>query len=1181
MATKRKTANPSASVKRPSKNTDVVATGASAVPPPDDPLARFEDMTIDRLVSAEQSVPLRPGALLPAAAAAVGRSKRGGRSKLFAANGHFQKIAERRLDAMQQSRAMRHIGAGHPLPAGLASTRATAAGGEMVAPVPGTSNWVQMGPTAIPNGQTYSAARVLVTGRVTAIVLDPTNTQNLYVGSAQGGVWKSVDGGRHWTALTDNEVSLAIGALAMDPANPQILYAGTGEGNFSQDSYYGNGILQTNNGGNSWTTLGASTFLGTRFSRIVVSPGASARLFAATGNGVYRSTNSGMTWTQMTNGLPFGTATDVAVDPSNTATVYAALWNRGIYRTQNADMATPTLTQLTNGLPTANTPSPGGITRIALAVSPSSPQTVYALMANNDTTSPPPGPPYRYAVDKFYVSTDGGDSWIAIALPGGSGTGIGGQGFYNLNVLVDPTTPDIAYLSGISLWKATRDAMTGVWTVTDIGGPFHPDNHALAIDPTNHLNLFAGSDGGIYQSTDGGMSWSDAINSGLCITQFEFMAQHPASDAVVICGTQDNGTEQFRNSPVFYHSDDGDGGSTAYDSNQPVNVLSTYYGPSPKRSTQAGKFGTWISVAGGLQGNSLFYPPMALDETNPSNVAFGTNQVNLDAAQGTGGWPTHVALPGIGMRENVSALHYVNSNLIYVGSTLGKVYRLAFSMGNWTATALHAAPLPGNWIWEIRSRPDNVNAVIVAMSGFNISHVWRGDVPANGPAAWTNVSGTGAGTTLPDIPVNALAIDPSAPDTYYIGTDIAVYRTTNAGTAWTQFSQGLPNCAIFDLKLHTPTRLLRVATHGRGMWERKLDVAAMPDVDLFFRDHLMDTGRWGPAPPSSVAGFEDPLQHVSLGDGLAWYMCADIKVDALEGSPPAYQMNVSDVDYVTFESRLGHRNPQRGQINRAYIQAHNRGIQPATAVTVKSLYADATAGLPPLPTDFWTAFPGNSVDTSVWHPIGSAQTIATVSPTEPAVLEWDWNTPTSAADHSCLLVVMDSPTDPIPAANKIFNVNQLVGLEKHVGLKNLHVVNAPPGTAYWTPFRFYGQAELPQLIKLRATKGKWAVGLLFQKPVQKSLEVRGISKRKLTAAELDALRQRLGKEAERYDTATLYFVTSPAKGGEFANVRIRGVLGTMLLLGAPRSRAVEDALSIAQEQAGVVVGGSTFILRTL
>jgi hypothetical protein len=169
---------------------------------------------------------------------------------------------------------------------------------------------------------------------------------------------------------------------------------------------------------------------------------------------------------------------------------------------------------------------------------------------------------------------------------------------------------------------------------------------------------------------------------------------------------------------------------------------------------------------------------------------------------------------------------------------------------------------------------------------------------------------------MPDIPVNALAIEPGNPDIMYIATDVAVFRTTNGGTTWTQFSEGLPNCAVFDLRLHDSHRLLRAATHSRGLWERKLDTPAMPDVDIFVRDNLVDTGRSSPSPSGIVAPFEDPLQYVSLGDSLWWWQCADAKVDALEGSPLSYQMSVDDVDYVAFESKLAHRNPQRGNVNR-------------------------------------------------------------------------------------------------------------------------------------------------------------------------------------------------------------------------------------------------------------------------
>ena len=363
-----------------------------------------------------------------------------------------------------------------------------------VAPITGANNWVQLGPTAIPKARHAGGVRVLVTGRVTAIAIDPTNHQVIYIGTAQGGVWKTTDGGTHWQPCSDNEASLAIGALALDPGNSQIVYAGTGEGNFSGDSYYGAGVLRSANGGGSWTLLGGPTFTGSRFGRIAVTPGTPARVFAATSAGIYRSVNSGTNWTQLTSGIPTQDATDVVIDPTTPTTVYAAFWGGGIYKCTNAGAVTPSWTKLAGGLAAANAAPPNGFTRVALALSASSPQTLYALLANNSTNDPTPS--NNYVIDKLYVTTNGGTSWTAIPLPGGN---IGAQGFYNINVAVDPTTPDIVYLSGVSLWKATRSGAT--WTITDIGGHHHPDNHALAFDPTNHLVIFAGSDGGIYRSS--------------------------------------------------------------------------------------------------------------------------------------------------------------------------------------------------------------------------------------------------------------------------------------------------------------------------------------------------------------------------------------------------------------------------------------------------------------------------------------------------------------------------------------------------------------------------------------------------------------------------------------------------------------------------------------------------------
>lgn len=1109
-----------------------------SLPPPDYALLRHEELNIDRTIAGQpRSV---------AAKAGRGKPKKPGQKGQPSTTAL---TAQLRLQAIAHTRRMSHLGA------------AAEPGAQPVAPTPGASNWVQMGPATIPNGQTYSAARVLVTGRVTAIVVDPTDSNVVYAGTAQGGVWKTSDGGATWTPQNDNNVSLAIGALAMDPSNHLVLYAGTGEGNFSGDSYYGNGVLKTIDGGASpWSELATSTFAGVRFGRLAITPGTTARLFAATSGGLFRSNDAGATWAVL-SGLPASAATDVAIDPTTPTTVYAAFWGVGVYKSTNAGAGTPTWTKLAGGLPTSS------FTRIALGISASSPQSVYALMSGPFNANPS----LSYLVNQFYVTSDGGSSWSSIALPGGN---IGGQGFYNLNCEVDPTTPDIVYLSSISLWKATHSGST--WSITNIGGPFHPDNHALALDPANHLVIYAGSDGGIYRSPDGGATWSDSINKGLCISQFEFLAQHPSSDAVVFGGTQDNGTEEFRNDAVFYHSDDGDGGFCAVDFNQPNNVLSTYYGPSPKRSSEAGKFGSWMAVSSGITTGGLFYPPLAMDDTNPNNVAMGTDRIYLDGSQGQGGWTTQVSLPGLS--GAVSAIHYVNSNLVYAGTTNGQVYKLVKN-GSWTATLISASPLPSSFIWDVSALPGNSSAVVVVMSGFGISHVWSGAVPASGVATWTNISGTGAGV-LPDIPVNALAVDTAT--TYYIATDIAVYRTTNGGTTWTPFSDGLPNCAVFDLRLHGHARLLRAGTHGRGMWERKLDVTSLPNADLYVRDHLMDSGRTSPSPSGVAAAFEDPLQYVTLGAPQYWWTCADIKVDALEGVVPAYQMPVAAVDYVAFESQLQHRNAQRGRVNRVYVQVHNRGIQAAANVTVKVYFADASAGLPPLPSDFWTAFPPSG---SAWTAIGPAQTIALLSNTIPAILEWDWSTPISAADHTCLLVVVDSPADPIPAANNVFDVGVLVPREKHAGLKNLHIVSAPPSAPYGTKIQLFpGLAKLQSIRILPGLASKGVLGLIL--PRATKLEAQGITVKKISATQLTALRRKFGEQLGYYDLTRQYTLPSASKAGVLNGLTVPKEGMQALLLVAPPKTGTFQFSIIQEESQGAggrnktrIVGGSTFVVR--
>jgi hypothetical protein len=300
-----------------------------------------------------------------------------------------------------------------------------------------------------------------------------------------------------------------------------------------------------------------------------------------------------------------------------------------------------------------------------------------------------------------------------------------------------------------------------------------------------------------------------------------------------------------------------------------------------------------------------------------------------------------------------------------------------------------------------------------------------------------------------------------------------------------------------------------------------------------------------------------------------------VKVDSPVGG--SYQMPVATVDYVAFEGPLEHRNPQRAALNRVYVQVQNRGVLPASNVVVKILYADATPGLPDLPSDFWTAFPGNSGMSSPWTPIGAAQTIASLRPEHPTVLEWDWTPPMSAAAHSCLLVVT-SCTEDSPDVKSLI-LDQVVTQNRQVGLKNLHVIDALP-FASWDTIRFYPRAATDILRFGLLPKG-WSLSLVLPKEVPPSeITYTGLKAKPVSAAEQQRINKLLGKQAALYDLKEALVATAPREGCTVTGVPV-GKQGIPILVaftaGARPSTGSVQLIQESRDQR--VLGGNTFALR--
>jgi uncharacterized repeat protein (TIGR01451 family) len=744
--------------------------------------------------------------------------------------------------------------------------------------------WTAPGPQPIGEVTRSEGNIVSMNGRIGALAIHPT-TGEFILGGAQGGIW-TYDG--VWTARTDDLPSLAIGALAIAPSDDDIVYAGTGEGALSGDSYYGNGILKSTDGGHTWEHVSGDYFVAVAISRLLVDPNDADHLYVSVLRGrggarrtspaihskfgIWESLNGGTSWTLLKEAPPkTNGAVDLEMDPQQTNVMYTAFWGDAVYKsTDGGDHWKPIM----NGLPTHF--NADNLTRFSIGLS--HPEGEDAVLYTGTDFVDAGG---TYHQSQLWRSDDEGASWQALPVTGFTGSDdsvqdyCGGQCFYDNVVEVDPTNTDIVYAAGQFNYGIGSGGQfrsdDGGQTWKNMGWEQHPDYHAFAFGPDPD-EVLIGSDGGVWWSGDRGgrlpgaddeeditaADWIPANTGGLQIAQFTSIATNPSffidgqtPRERIWGGTQDNGTlRKSTLSNTWFDMYSGDGGQVLVDPEDWTYVYGTYFGISPYRATDGGSaFFTneYIRTGINLADRSDFYAPWVLNKDNTEQLFLGTyrlyrtdnakaddavdvtwHPISPDLTSGCGG-----VAPNGARNCTISAIGIGGGDAVYTGALDGYVYLSTDAQVNdnpsWTR--LDRGALPARPIAQIAVDRSNYRTAYFAYNGFNAAtpgrpgHLFK---TTDGGNSFTNISGS-----LPDVPVNSVILDPSYPNTLYVGTDVGPFVTYNGGVDWNALGTDFPIVSIWQLDLDTGApagengiapRTLLAGTHGRGAFRMSEDV---------------------------------------------------------------------------------------------------------------------------------------------------------------------------------------------------------------------------------------------------------------------------------------------------------------------------------------------------------------------
>ncbi len=651
--------------------------------------------------------------------------------------------------------------------------------------------WVSLGPSTVPSG--YNGYRGL--GRVNAIGFHPTDVNTIYIGAPSGGLWITHDGGTTWESHTDILPTLGISAVIVDYVNPDVVYIGTGDRDAGDAP--GAGIWKSFDGGITFEPSNVGMEQGV-ISKLLIHPTLNNVIITATGSGIYRSENGGTTWTKTVS----GNFKDVVFKPGNPDVVYAASSGR-FYRSVNNAV---TFEEITNGLT-------GGY-RGAIAVSPEDPEVVYFLVTNSESFK------------GLYLSTNSGitfnlQSTSPNIMSWNCDGGSGGQAWYDLDIACDPTNADIIYAGGVNCFKSSNAGLT--WTINShwYGGcgvpSVHADLHVLEYNPITN-RLYAGNDGGVYWTDNGGLSWTE-ISNGLVISQAYKIGQSATYKDYVINGYQDNGTSSYTG-PEWVSVGGGDGMECAYDPTNEAYSYSTIYYGSIDRHQNHGYDG---QIAGegvnGITESGAWVTPFLIDHYDGNVMFIGydniwrSNNIKSPNADNV----VFVKISSMNMNDfDVMAQSDANTDILYAssGSVLYRSDNVKGLSVQWT-NLTQFLPI-GNTITALETSPVDENVVYIVQQNRVFKSGDKG-------ISWTEIT-----DNLPDVQMNTIVYYHNSREGLYLGTNIGVFYRDVDTPEWILYSNGLPAAArITELEIYyspdgAQFDVLRAGTYGRGLWETPL-----------------------------------------------------------------------------------------------------------------------------------------------------------------------------------------------------------------------------------------------------------------------------------------------------------------------------------------------------------------------